>query len=196
MTADAVALPSVAAQPGPLAVQNDLLLAPLEFEHADQLLAVIAENREHLGLWLPWLATARTLEGARGFIAHSRERASEHNGTDMAMLYEGRLIGLVHQHYIDWRNRSTSIGYWIDAGHQRRGLVTTSCRAITDRSFGAEHLNRVEIRCAADNTRSLRVAERLGFRREGVLREAEWLNGRFVDQLVFGALASEWRPHL
>lgn len=66
-------------------------------------------------------------------------------------------------------------------------------RAVVDYAFGRLGLHRVEIRCAADNHRSRAIPERLGFTQEGVLRESGYLNGRFVDMVVYGVLASEWR---
>jgi ribosomal-protein-serine acetyltransferase len=47
--------------------------------------------------------------------------------------------------------------------------------------------------CAAGNTGSRMVAERLGFSQEGVMRQAAWLNDRFVDHVMYGLLAQEWR---
>jgi ribosomal-protein-serine acetyltransferase len=50
----------------------------------------------------------------------------------------------------------------------------------------------VEIRCATGNTRSCAIPERLGFSREGVLREAEWVNGRFLDLVVWSLLEQDY----
>lgn len=53
-------------------------------------------------------------------------------------------------------------------------------------------LNRIELHCAATNAPSMAVASRLGFTREGVLRQDEWLHGAFVDQVVYGLLRAEF----
>jgi len=54
-------------------------------------------------------------------------------------------------------------------------------------------LHRVEIRCAAENAKSNAVPRRLGFKLEGTHREAELLNGRYRDLLIYAMLQSEWR---
>jgi ribosomal-protein-serine acetyltransferase len=59
--------------------------------------------------------------------------------------------------------------------------------------FDEVELHRVTIQCGTGNHRSCAIPERLGFSREGVLREAEWVNDRWVDLVVWGMLASDWR---
>src|SRR3712207_9579419 len=61
------------------------------------------------------------------------------------------------------------------------------------RSFLELGLNRVGIACAVENEKSCAIPERLGFRNEGVQRQAEWLYDRFVDHVGYAVLASEWR---
>jgi ribosomal-protein-serine acetyltransferase len=99
------------------------------------------------------------------------------------------VVGL---HRIDWANRRTSIGYWIAEAHEGKGLVTRACGGLLEYVFGELGLHHVEIACAPRNIRSCAIAERLGFQREGVLREREWLYDHFVDHVVYGMLASEW----
>jgi ribosomal-protein-serine acetyltransferase len=92
---------------------------------------------------------------------------------------------------VDWFDRSAEIGYWIASDLEGRGYVTRATRRLMDVAFGAAGLHRLVIRCAMDNGRSRRVAERLGFRLEGLLREAQWVGGRFVDQHLLALLCTD-----
>jgi ribosomal-protein-serine acetyltransferase len=72
-------------------------------------------------------------------------------------------------------------------------LITKSCRALIDYAFNELNLNRVEIRCGVGNIKSRKIPEKLGFREEGTIREAEWLHDRFIDLVIYGMLSSEWK---
>ncbi|HVF87449.1 MAG TPA: GNAT family protein, partial [Pyrinomonadaceae bacterium] len=86
---------------------------------------------------------------------------------------------------IDWTNRVAEMGYSLGAEHQGRGIVTACMRVLIHYTFDELKLNRVELRCAAENLKSRAVAERLGFTREGELRESWLIHGRFVGQIVY-----------
>ncbi len=60
-------------------------------------------------------------------------------------------------------------------------------------AFEGIGVHRIELRCHAGNARSIALAERLGFRREGCLVEAEKLGDAWADLLIFGMLENEWR---
>ncbi len=70
--------------------------------------------------------------------------------------------------------------------------MTGACRAMLEYAFRKLQLNRVTILCASGNLRSRAIPERLGFTREGVIREGEWLYDRFVDLIMYSMLAREW----
>jgi ribosomal-protein-serine acetyltransferase len=72
--------------------------------------------------------------------------------------------------------------------------MTAACRAMITHSFDAWQLNRITIECATDNTRSRAVAERLGFKLEGIVRQIEWLHDHFADHALYGRLRSEPAP--
>jgi len=64
---------------------------------------------------------------------------------------------------------------------------------MLDHAFGELRLNRVEVFCATDNVKSRAIPERLGFKQEDVIRQAEWLTDHYVDHAVYSILAEEWR---
>ena len=174
-----------------LELDGDAHLRLLEPGDAAELYALVAAERERLARWMPW-AAGQDLEGTREFIAGTRRQVADDDGLTTAIVAGGRIAGTIGFHAVDRVARSTSIGYWIAAEFEGRGLVTRAVRAYVDHAFGAWGLNRVEIRAATGNARSQAVAERLGFTREGVLREAERVGDRYLDSVVFSVLASEW----
>jgi ribosomal-protein-alanine N-acetyltransferase len=83
------------------------------------------------------------------------------------------------------------LGYWIDGQHQGRGLVTEAIRAVLDFAFGPAGLHRVQAAIMPRNERSLRVAEKLGFRREGYAERYLQIAGRWEDHLIFAKTREE-----
>ena len=65
-------------------------------------------------------------------------------------------------------------------------------KAFVDYAFRELKLNRVEVRCAEENSKSRAIPERLGFVKEGIIREAEWIYDHYVDDVVYGILSREW----
>jgi ribosomal-protein-serine acetyltransferase len=117
---------------------------------------------------------------------------ADHQGFQAAILRRGRIVGDMGFHAPDWDHRCTEIGYWIAESEQGRGVVTRGVEGLTEHAFSVWNMNRVELRAGVDNTSSRRVAERLGFTLEGVLRQAERVGDRYVDLAVYAMLAAEW----
>ncbi len=172
---------------------DDVHLRILERQDAAELFALTDASRDHLRRWLPWLDGTRSVTDTDAFLAGALEQFAKGRGFHAGIWRLGVLCGVAGLHAIDWANRQSSLGYWIGAGYEGQGLVTMACRAILDDAFGHYGLHRMELRAAVGNERSQAVARRLGFRREGVQRDAEWLYDHFVDHIVFGMLESEWR---
>jgi len=165
----------------------------LEERHAQELSDLTDRNRDHLRAWLPWVDRSRTVEDRKNFIRTALKQFAENNGFQAGIWYDGRLAGVVGYHGIDWQNCSTTLGYWLGEEYQGKGLMTAACRALVDHAFVEIGLNWVGIACAVENEKSRAIPERLGFRQEGVRRQAEWLYDHFVDHVIYATLAREWR---
>ena len=173
-------------------VLSDLChLRLFEETDAEEFHRLIDTNRAHLTPWMPWAAD-QAPEGTLRFIRLTRRQVADNDGFQTAIVCDGRIVGAVGFHGVDSDHRSTSIGYWLDAGHQGRGIMTGGVRALVDHALRRWELNRVEIRAAPENRRSRAIPERLGFRQEGVLREAERVGDRYLDSVVYAMLASAW----
>jgi RimJ/RimL family protein N-acetyltransferase len=96
---------------------------------------------------------------------------------------------------LDADNRSCSFRIALRAGFRDRGLGTEAIRLILGHAFGTVGLHRISLEVYAFNPRALAVYERAGFVREGVLRDALYWDGEYVDSIVMSILAPEWaRP--
>ena len=173
-------------------IDDETELRSFEIQDAEELYALIAANREHLRCWMSWIDAMTSVKDMRSFIWHSQARQSQNNGFNTGIFYKGQLVGVIGFHFIDHEDRKTEIGYWLAASAQGKGLVTRVCRTMVDYAFHKLGLNRVEIQVATGNIRSQAIPERLGFTREGILRDDAWLRDHFVDHIVYGMLAREW----
>jgi ribosomal-protein-serine acetyltransferase len=178
----------------PLALPGGHLLRPLSTSDARELYALIEANRELLAAWMPW-ARDQTLTDTEEFIQRASEQSADDNGFQAAILESGEILGVAGFHGVDPRNLSTSIGYWLSESAQGRGIATETVRELVDYAIGTWGLDRVEVRAAVENRRSRAIPERLGFTFEGVLRDAEIIGGRHVDQAVYAMLARDWPLH-
>jgi ribosomal-protein-serine acetyltransferase len=164
----------------------------LEEADAEALAAVVAANRAHLSRWMPW-AAGHDVERSLEFIRTTRRQIATNDGLQTAIICDGAIAGMIGFHRVDWQHRATSVGYWLAEEMEGRGIMTHAVAAYVEHAFGAWELHRVEIRAAVDNRRSRAVAERNGFVEEGVLRGAERVGDRYLDHVVYGMLAPDWR---
>jgi ribosomal-protein-serine acetyltransferase len=174
------------------ALGDGLELRLLDFRHAEALYRLTDKNREGLRRWLPWVDGARSPEDTKRFIRSGLEQFARDDGFQAGIWLAGKLVGVIGFHYFKWHSRRTEIGYWLDTGAQGRGVMTRACRRLCDYAFVDLALSRVEIHCDADNASSRKVAERLGFTQEGVLRGVGYNAGGHANEVIYGLLADEW----
>lgn len=164
----------------------------LEHRHAEELFALVDQNRSFLRRWLTDWDVQKSLDDCKAVIKSSLEQLAANSGFTLGIWWEGCLAGVIGAGRFDWENRSTSVGYWLGEAYQGKGLVTGACRAVIDYLFLELKLQRVEIRCAANNPKSCAIPRRLGFRKEGVLLQSQAFDDGYLDIEVYGLLAEEW----
>jgi ribosomal-protein-alanine N-acetyltransferase len=84
-----------------------------------------------------------------------------------------------------------SIGYWIGAPYARKGYMTAAVRALIPYGFTTLRLHRLEAACIPDNTASIQLLERTGFKREGYARSYLCINGTWQDHLLYARIKDD-----
>jgi ribosomal-protein-serine acetyltransferase len=161
-------------------------------EHSGELFNLYEANRPYLRRWHPWVDDLSSAAAVENAIASWQQLYAVNQAFHAGIWFEKQFCGMVSFLKVDNVNRWTPMCYWLDEGHQGRGIMTACCRAMVAEGFAGWRLNRITIECAAENTRSRALAGRLGFKLEGTMREVQWLHYRFVDAAVYGLLRSDY----
>lgn len=170
-----------------------LRLRPFDDDDAGVLFA-LHSNAHVLRYWdsPPWTERGR----AERFIATCRQLAEEGAGTRLAVDRgsDGAFIGWCSLTRWNPDHRSASMGYCFDEEAWGHGYATEAARAVLQWAFDTLDLNRVQAETDTRNAACARVLEKLGFVREGTLREDCVVDGEVSDSWVYGLLRREWRP--
>ncbi len=164
-----------------------VLLRPLRRSDARAWRAVRAAN----SAWLsPWDATDpdhQPVPVSYGAMLRSLNRAARGGrALPFVLEHEGQLAGQVTASGIQWGSlRSANIGYWISRSVAGRGLMPLAVALVVDHCFFTVGLHRVEVNIRPENQPSLRVAEKLGLRPEGLRRRFLHIDGGWRDHLGF-----------
>ena len=105
----------------------------------------------------------------------------------------GAFVGAINYHARQPWNRRLALGWILAPVFEGKGYMTEAARAVLDHCFGAQDTHRVEAEIEPENIRSIALAERLGFRREGLLRDRLMVASRPRSVLMFGLLSSDRR---
>ena len=89
--------------------------------------------------------------------------------------------------------RWAQIGYWMGERHAGKGYMGAAIRLMLEHGFGTMRLNRIEAACIPENERSIRVLEKAGFQREGLLRSYLRINGAWRDHILYAITAEDYR---
>jgi ribosomal-protein-serine acetyltransferase len=166
---------------------------PIVASDAPAVLDLIEQNRAHLDKWLRWSARVKTRADVEAMIARHDADAAAGSGFHWGIWHRDSLAGGVICHYINRNDANAELGYWLGASFTGHGLATRASAAAVDYLIKIEQMHRLEMLCGVANTPSRAVAERLGFMNEGVRRESYWITDRYVDHVIYGLLAHEWK---
>lgn len=141
--------------------------------------------------WIP-----ETIEDVLLFINKVSKKLNVQNTWFQFVIVEklsNRIIGDLGVHFYDSENRQVEIGCTLNKEFQHKGFATESVKRVIDFLFSDLHKHRIVTSIDPDNESSIRLVERLGFRKEAHFVESLFLNGRWVDDIIYALLERDWK---
>ncbi|MGE0675252.1 MAG: GNAT family N-acetyltransferase [Methylibium sp.] len=177
----------------PERIEADRLLLRLpSAADAGPLNRAIADSFEALNAWMDWAVKPQTLDETRAFCLESRKLWQAGTALNLLMIDKasGSIVGASGYPRLDWSVPRFEIGYWCRTAHVGRGYASEATWALSRCAFEALGAQRVELRMDDRNVRSWRVAERLGFSREAMLRnDVRVADGSLRHTRVYAAIS-------
>jgi len=178
----------------PIKVNEDLELRYWQTKWAPELFSLTEKNRQYLQPWLPWVPKTKTAEDSKKFILTCKKEYKNGESLELGIWYKNSLVGCIGLHHISKASRNTAVGYWLSYEYYGKGIITQSVKALLDYGFNTLKLHRIEIVAGTTNIKSCAVAERLGFKKEGIKRDVEFVDNRFIDYAIYSLLENENFP--
>ncbi len=183
--------------PMPLETARLTMRPPMPGDGAE-LNKAVNESFAELQPWMPWAQNRPTLEESEINVREAYSHWILRRDLRLALFEKntGNLIGGSGLHRIDWQARRFEIGYWVRTSFSGQGLITEAVAAIARFAFQELEARRVQILCDADNFRSIKVAERLGFILEAKLHHnaTKAHANHLRDTLIYARFSSDGLP--
>jgi len=176
-----------------LKIDNKLTLELTAQRHADALFQAVDKNRKHLSTFLPWVGNMNSVYDFNEYIKNCEQLYEEKKELSFVIVSDKNTVGRIGLNNINLQNKNASIGYWLTKDAEGKGIITRSCKKLITVGFDQLGMHRIEIKAAVNNLRSRAIPQKLNFREEGILREAELVNGTFLDLVLYSMLREEWK---
>lgn len=173
---------------------DHLLLRRFTRRDTDAVHDAVKVSLPQLAEFLPWAHSAYGRDDASSYIRDSIQSWKDGRAYDFAIRRKtdpSRHVGNISIWHVSRLGRTGEIGYWIRSDDTGSGLATEATEALIDVGFDRLRLHKVTLRIAKGNRGSERIAEKLGFTREGVLREELRIRGVWVDHTLYSLLEHE-----
>lgn len=169
-------------------VSNLLAIRPFALTDQDDIL--IAGNDCEMQKWFS-LPPPYTLTNARWFVDLANQRQMDGSGLISPFEYEGKFAGVVDIKKADWRARSCLIGYWSSQWVRGKGGMSATLLMVSQWILREVGFHWIEVRVTPENLAFRRVAEKAGYIREGISRNAGFTNNGRLDLIIYSRIPGD-----
>ena len=173
-------------------ITRRLVLRRRRAPYLEELWERVTDSTPELGRFLAW-AIEPDLAESRAFYAETEKEWDRGLAWGFTIFRDDLAIGDIGLAGYKPLVQACEVGYWMSTDHSGQGYMTEACSAVVDFGFTYVGLHRIELHASPDNIASVRVAEKIGFTREGLLRDGSRGRGGYHDVYVYGLLDSDPR---
>ena len=171
-----------------------IILQPPKIDHIPNLVEAVQESVAEIMPWMGWCTPAYNAEIAGSWL--TAIPAAWESGTQYALVITdaqtGNILGGTGLNHINYQYRLANLGYWVRTSATGCGIATRAAHLVAE--FGVKQIGllRAEIVVAVGNNPSLRVAEKTGARREGVLRNRLIVRENVLDAVMHSLIPQDF----
>lgn len=173
-----------------------LVLRRFTRRDVDDVAEAVLSSLPELEAYLPWAHRGYGREDAAAYVRDSIQSWKERKAFDFSIRLRNdpdTHLGNISVWHVSRLARTGEIGYWIRTDRTTNGIATEATKALMRVGFDVLNMHKIVLRIAVGNRASERVAEKLGFVREGVLREELLIRGIWTDHTLYSILEHEFR---
>jgi len=174
-----------------IVVSENICLESISMSMAQLIFETIDRDRDYLKVWLPFVEMTHQVSDTENFIKGLLDQAEKKRDQIFCIWFKHEFAGLIGLKDTDWINKKTEIGYWLAENKQGNGIVSLSVRKLSKYAFQKLKLNRIQIKVAEGNLKSIAIPQRMGFQYEGIERAGELHNNGYLDIKVFSLLKTD-----
>ena len=170
-----------------------ILLRPYRMSDAEETYRVIKSSLAEIGVWLPFAHPNYSPKESKDWIKKRPKEWKKGIIYDFGIFdaEDGTLIGGCGLNNIGHENRQANLGYWVRTSRMGQGVAPSATLLLAKWGFETLKLTRIEIVIAVGNERSLRVAEKVGAKREGILRNRITIRDKVYDGVMYSLIPGD-----
>lgn len=168
-----------------------LIIRPVSLDDKNQIF-LYRSNRE-VNKYQGWIPD--TMDDVEAFIGKTAKQINEPYTWFQFVIIEKmaqNIIGDLGIHFFDTENKQVEIGCTLNQDFQNQGYATESIKRVIDYLFEELNKHRIIASLDPDNENSIRLVERIGFRKEAHFVESVFINGKWVDDLIYALIEKDW----
>jgi len=172
---------------------SNILISRLYTEDIEKLFAAVRASIKEVSVWLPWCHPDYSIQESTDWInlqMDAWDYANEYS-FKIVDLNNGKIIGGVGINQIIKEHRVANLGYWVRSGYTGKGIATSAATLCARFGFEELCLNRIEIIAAVENYASIKVAEKIGAKRDCILRNRLIIHDKIYDAALFSLIPED-----